>query len=162
MTILDIIILWIHIFAAVIFVGGSFFIWLVVWPASYDITDDEKERTKIVGKIAKRFAYFTHVSVAVLIVTGIYNASWYLGSNPSLLLTTTGGRLLLANIILVVVVIAMIYGNNIYHGKKIMRLSREGKMEEVKKIRKVTHFFSFLSLALLVAVIGMMTALQFY
>ncbi len=162
MILLNFIILWIHIFSAVIFVGGSFFIWLVVWPASYEITSDEKERTRIVGRIAKRFAYFTHVTVGILIVTGIYNATWYLNDNPSLLLSTGQGRLLLANIILAGIVIAMIYGNNIYHGKKIMRLSREGKLEQVKKIRKITHMISFLSLALLLAVVGMMTAMQFY
>ena len=99
MILLNFIILWIHIFSAVIFVGGSFFIWLVVWPASYEITSDEKERTRIVGRIAKRFAYFTHVTVGILIVTGIYNATWYLNDNPSLLLSTGQGRLLLANII---------------------------------------------------------------
>ena len=46
MILLDAIVLAIHIFFAILFVGGSFFIWLVVWPASYEITDDEKERTR--------------------------------------------------------------------------------------------------------------------
>ena len=54
---IDLIILWIHIFTAIIFIGGSFFIWLVVYPESFKITDDEKLRTRIVGRIGKRFAY---------------------------------------------------------------------------------------------------------
>lgn len=161
MLLLDAMILFIHIFFAIIFVGGSFFIWLVVWPASYSLTDDEKERTRIVGRIAKRFALFTHISLGVLIVTGIYNATWYLGS-ASALFSTTGGRILLVKIIVVGIDIIMIYTNNLYHGKKIMRLAREGRLEEVKKIRKVTHLFSFISLALLVLIVALATMLQFY
>ncbi|MCL4337809.1 MAG: CopD family protein [Candidatus Thermoplasmatota archaeon] len=161
MILLDAIVLAIHIFFAILFVGGSFFIWLVVWPASYEITDDEKERTRIVGKIAKRFAIFTHVSLAVLIVTGIYNATWYLGSF-SALYSTSGGEILLAKIVVVGIDILIIYSNNLYHGKKITRLAREGKLEEVKRIRKVTHLFSFISLALLLVIVGLATALQFF
>lgn len=161
MILLDAIILAIHIFFAILFIGGSFFIWLVVWPASYEITDDERERTRIVGRIAKRFALFTHISLGILIITGIYNATWYLGS-ISALFETTGGELLLAKIIVVGVDILIIYTNNLYHGKKITRLAREGKLEEVRKIRKVTHLFSFISLALLLVIVGLATALQFF
>lgn len=161
MILLDEIILFLHIFFAIIFVGGSFFIWIVVWPASYEITDDEKERTRIVGRIAKRFAIFTHVSLFILIVTGIYNATWYLGTF-SALFDTTGGNILLAKIIVVGVDILIIYSNNLYHGKKIMRLAKEGKLEEVRKIRKVTHLFSFISLALLIVIVVLATSLQFY
>lgn len=61
LTLLNTIILWLHIFSAIIFVGGSFFIWVVVIPASYKITDDEKLRTRIVGLIGKQFAWITNV-----------------------------------------------------------------------------------------------------
>lgn len=162
MSILDFVVLWIHIFFAIIFVGGSFFIWVVVWPASFDLSDDPKERTRIVGKIAKRFAYFTHVSVAILIVTGIYNATWYLNDNVDELFTTTGGKILLAKIILVGIALLIIYTNNLYHGKRIMQLSRDGKLDAVKRMRRVTHLFSFISLALLLIIVGLATALQFY
>ncbi len=90
MLIVDIIVLWIHIFCAIIFVGGSFFMWLVLWPASFKVTQDERERTLMVGRVAKRFAYFTHVTIATLVVTGIYNATWYLGGNYDLLATEGG------------------------------------------------------------------------
>ncbi len=161
MFLLDAIVLAVHIFFAILFIGGSFFIWLVVWPASYEITDDEKERTRIVGRIAKRFALFTHISLGILIITGIYNATWYLGS-VSALFDTTGGKLLLAKIIVVGVDILIIYTNNLYHGKKITRLAREGKLEEVRKIRRVTHLFSFISLALLIVIVALATSLQFF
>ena len=161
MILLDIIILWIHIFSAVLFVGGSFFIWAVVWPASHKITDDEKERTRIVGKIGKQFAYFTHITLGLLILTGLYNMTWYLPSSSDLTITT-GGQILLAKIILVVVMIVMMYANNMYHGKKIMRLAKEGRLDEVKRIRKITHLVSFTTLGLMVVITILATSLQFY
>lgn len=161
MLLLDLIVLWIHLFFAIIFIGGSFFIWFVVWPASYQITDDEKFRTRIVGKIAKRFAYFTHVSIGILVVTGLYNATWYLPS-PADLFTTTGGKLLFIKSVLVVVVVIMIYVNNLYHGKKIMRLAEEKKFDEMKRIRKRTHLFSYTSLGLLLVITVLAVAMQFY
>lgn len=161
MILLNAIILAVHIFFAILFVGGSFFMWLVVWPASYELTDDEKYRTRIVGRIAKKFAMFTHISVIVLIITGIYNTTWYLGSY-SALFNTVGGNILLGKIVIVGIDLLIIYTNNIYHGRKIMRLSREGKIEEMQEIRKVTHLFSFISLALLLLIVFLATLLQFY
>ncbi|MCL5067124.1 MAG: CopD family protein [Thaumarchaeota archaeon] len=143
-------VLWLHLFAAIIFIGGSFFIWIVVWPASYDITSNEAERTRIVGKIAKRFAYFTHATTVILVLSGIYLA--YFVSSPSDLLSTFAGNVLLAKIIVVVIMIALMYFNNLYHGKKIMRLASQGKLDEVKRIRKLTHVASYITLGLLVLI----------
>lgn len=162
MLLLGEIALFLHVFFAIIFIGGSFFIWIVVWPVSYKLTDDEWERTRIVGRIAKRFAYFTHISITVLVVTGLYLAYWYLNGNISNLFDTTGGNILMAKIVIVAVDISIIYINNLYHGKRIMRLSKAGKYDEVQKIRKVTHFFSFLSLALLVVIVLLGSLLRFY
>ena len=160
MLILDIVVLWIHIFAAMIFIGGSFFIWLFVWPGVFDYTDDRREHAQIVGKIAKRFAWFTHISLIAIIITGLFNLTWYLPSF-SALFDTPGGEALSVKMILVLVMIVIIYGNNIYHGKKIVRLSKEGKMDEVQKIRKISHMMSFISLALMVAIVFLATSLEF-
>ncbi|MDG7001005.1 MAG: CopD family protein [Nitrososphaerota archaeon] len=143
-------VLWLHLFAAIIFIGGSFFIWLVVWPASYDITSNEAERTKIVGKIAKRFAYFTHASIVTLVLSGIYLAFYV--SSPAGLLSTFVGNLLLTKITVVIVMIALMYFNNLYHGKKIMKLASQGKLDEVKRVRRLTHIASYVTLALLILI----------
>ncbi len=161
MLLVDLIVLWLHLFFAIIFIGGSFFIWFIVWPASYDITDDESLRTKIVGRIAKRFALFTHISLAVLVATGIYNATWYLPSFSSLF-STAGGRILLSKSIVVLAAIVIIYTNNLYHGKKIMAFAREKRYEEMKAMRKRTHLFSYISLGLLFLITVLAAALQLY
>ncbi len=58
--------------------------------------------------------------------------------------------------------IFVIYFNNIYHGRKITRLAREGKIQEVQRIRRYTHVMSYFSLALMVAIIFLATSLQFF
>lgn len=145
-------VLWIHLFSAVLFIGGSFFMWIVVLPASFTLEMDEKARTRVVGSIAKRFAVFTHALLALLIVTGLILAFDWLLPAPSYLLTSYNGKVLLAKMILVVAMILLMYGNNIYHGKRLMALSREGKMEELKKLRKRSHIASYITLAMMIAI----------
>lgn len=162
LTLLDDIVLWIHILSAIFFVGGSFFIWVVVIPASYKITDDEKLRTRIVGLIGKQFALFTDITLIILIITGIYNSTWYLNYNINALFDTTGGRILFIKIILVGAMILLMYGNNIYHGKRLMQMAREGRMEELRKLRKWSHRLSYVTLGLMLAIVFAAVSLQFY
>ncbi|MCL4323198.1 MAG: CopD family protein [Candidatus Thermoplasmatota archaeon] len=162
LTLINTIILWIHVFSSIIFVGGSFFIWVVVVPASYRITDDEKFRTRIVGLVGKQFAMITNITLAVLIITGIYNATWYLNYDYSALFNTPGGNILLVKIVLVGAMILIMYGNNMYHGKRIMEMAREGKMEELRKLRKWSHMLSYVTLGLMVAITFAAVSLEFY
>ena len=62
----------IHIFSAIFFIGGSFFIWFIVWPVSYKLTDDESYRTRIVGLIGRLFGYYTNALVIILVATGLF------------------------------------------------------------------------------------------
>ncbi len=160
---IDLIILWIHIFTAIIFIGGSFFIWLVVYPESFKITDDEKLRTRIVGRIGKRFAVFTNASIIILILTGLYNATWYLGPDfINALLYTSGGQILFVKGIVVVAMVLLMYANNMYHGKRIMKMAQEGDMEGLKKLRKTSHLLSYITLLLMVVITILAVALQFF
>ena len=49
-----------------------------ILPASHLIASDESERTRIVGKIARSFGNLTNPIIVVLVITGLYNATWYL------------------------------------------------------------------------------------
>ncbi|MCL4328852.1 MAG: CopD family protein [Candidatus Thermoplasmatota archaeon] len=145
------IMMWIHLFTAIIFIGGSFFIWIVVWPASFELTDDEKFRTKIVGTLSKRFALFTNISVILLVISGIFLAYAEFGVNPGFI-NTFSGQVLSVKVVVVVIAIGIMYYNNLGHAKKIGILVREGKTEEVKRIRKTAHLLSYITLALLVLI----------
>jgi putative copper resistance protein D len=153
------VVLWVHLFSAVLFVGGSFFMWIVVVPASYTLTENEAERTRIVGKIAKQFAKIVNPALAVLVVTGLYNVTWYLPSVGSLL-STYAGHLLLAKLSAVVALIVMIYISNVYFGRRIMRFAREGRLEELKALRRVSRIISFANLGLMVVILLFVVVMQ--
>ena len=107
-----------------IFVAGSFFIWFVVVPASHRIAKDESERTQIVAKIAKDFAKITNPTLIILVLTGIYNISWYLPSYQDLFsFRTYGDVVLFTKAVLVVILVILIYVHGVYYGRKISRLA---------------------------------------
>jgi copper resistance protein D len=157
----DTAVLWVHLFSAVLFVGGSFFMWLVVMPASHLITEDESERTLVVGKIAKSFGRLTNPILVVLILTGLYNATWYLPSADALL-STGAGLLLLTKGLLVALLLVLIYAHNVHFGRKIVRLAREGKLDELKAVRKRSRMFSFTNLGLMLAILALAAVMQMY
>ncbi len=155
---LNVIVLWVHLFSAVLFVGGSFFMWLVIVPASHLITSDESERTRIVGKIARSFGNLTNPIVVVLVVTGLYNATWYLPSANGLL--EYPGTLLLAKAILVALLLALIYVHNVYFGKRIIRLAKEARLDELKALRKRSRIISAANLTLMLLILLLSTMMQ--
>ena len=154
----DSLILWVHLFSAVLFVGGSFFMWLVIVPASRLITQDESERTRIVGKIARAFGNLTNPILILLILTGLYNASWYLRSAGSLF--DYPGTILLLKVILVGVLLLLIYVHNVYFGKQIVRLAEERKLDSLKQLRKRSRFVSAANLSLMVVILLLAVLLQ--
>ena len=121
------------------------------------MTTDESERTQIIGKIAKLFGRTVTPTLIIIILTGIYNASWYLSSVQDLLIYP--GTLLLTKIILVIILLILIYVHNVYFGKRIMALARERNIEGLKKIRKTSRKISALNL-ILMATIFLLAALM--
>ncbi|MBI3023700.1 MAG: CopD family protein [Thaumarchaeota archaeon] len=158
-SVIDVVILWVHLFSAVLFVGGSFFMWMVVMPASHLITNDESERTRIVGKIAKQFGRIANPTLVVLVLTGVYNASWYLPSVNALFDTYTG-NLLLTKTILVVILLVLIYTHNVYFGRNIVRLASEKKLDELRALRRRSRVVSFANLSIMVAILLLVTMMQ--
>ena len=161
MQLFDTIILWIHLFSAVLFVGGSFFIWIVVMPASHRFAKDESERTQIVGKIAKDFARITNPTLIILVLTGMYNISWYLPSYQGLFaFQTYDEKVLFIKAVLVVILIVLIYAHGLYYGKKIVKLAQERNVEGLKDVRKRSRIISFANLALMVAILILAAMIQ--
>ena len=155
----DAAVLWVHLFSAVLFVGGSFFMWIVVVPASHMLTEDESERTLIVGKIARRFAKIVNPALLVLVATGVFNATWYLPSMDSLF-ASYAGYLLLAKVSAVAALIALLYVSNVYFGRKITRLAKEGRLDELKALRKTSRLVSFANLGLMSAILLLAAIMQ--
>ena len=155
---LDTIVLFVHLFSAIFFVGGSFFLWFVVVPASYLITNEEPQRTQFVGRIAKQFGRLTHPTLGVLIITGLYNASWYLQSASGLF--EYPGTILLTKMILVAALLILVYVNNLYLGRRIVRLAREGNLGKLKELRKRSKALSVANLSLMLAILLLAVMMQ--
>lgn len=132
--------------------------WLVIVPASHLITTDESERTGIVGKLAKAFGNLTNPIIVVLVLTGLYNATWYLQSANALF--EYPGTLLLTKAILVAGLLLLIYVNNLYFGKKIIRLAREARLDDLKALRKTSRIVSAANLTLMLLILLLSTMMQ--
>ncbi len=156
---LQLAVLAVHLTSAVLFVGGSLFFWLVLEPASHEALPQEGERTVLVGRVARRFGRFTTPLLVVLIVTGLYNASWYL-PGPGALFGTFFGQVLLAKSVTVAVLVALVYLHGRYYGPKIVALARAGKIDELQALRRRSRKVSYLNLGLMVVVLALAVVLQ--
>jgi len=156
--VLSLILLWVHLLTAVVFVGGSYFMWIIVVPASHLITQDESERTQIVGKIAKKFGAIVNPVLIILVLSGIYNATNYLSSISDLI--TYPGTILLTKMVLVAILISLVYLHNTYFGKQIIRLSKEKRLEELNRLRKKSRLISITNLSLMTIVLILAAMLQ--
>ncbi|MEM0118564.1 MAG: CopD family protein [Conexivisphaerales archaeon] len=161
MELLQTFLLWVHLFAAVLFVGGSFFMWIVVLPATKGISSDESERTRVIGMIARKFGPVAWYSLLVLVITGLYNATWYLPS-MGMLLNTAAGLILLTKSLLVLLLIITVYIHNVYYGKRISRLAREKKLQELSSLRKKSRVVSSINLALMLIILLLAVMMQSY
>ena len=104
MPISDALIMWAHLVAASIWVGGSIFIGIVLAPLLKTMSDSVEGRLSIMIRVGRKFNTIAIPSLIILIVTGIYNSSNLL-SRPSLILSTTYGQILVVKVILVIVLL---------------------------------------------------------
>ena len=104
MPISDALIMWAHLVAASIWVGGSIFIGIVLAPLLKTLSDTVEGRLSIMIRVGRKFNKIAIPSLLILIVTGIYNSSNFL-ARPSLILSTTYGQILVIKVILVIILL---------------------------------------------------------
>ena len=104
MSLVNALIMWAHLIAASIWVGGSIFIGIVLAPLLKTISDSIEGRLSIMIRVGRKFNKIGVPSLIVLIVTGIYNSTGFI-VNPSMILSTIYGVVLLVKIILVILLI---------------------------------------------------------
>lgn len=156
MTSLLVILLFLHILSAVFLVGSSIFVWIVIWPASSMILTEEKLRTRFMSVMGKKYAFYTNISVIILTITGlliVYLVYPSYFTNFFSTVRTAWGYILTVKIVLVALMYGIMYGNNIWHGKLIPKLAESGKFEELKRIRKITHILSFITVFLMILIV---------
>lgn len=119
---LDAIILWIHILAAISWIGGMIFVAFILGPYVRRAVPPE-ERTTLMAAVGKRFSYLGWSAIFTLVCTGIYNAVRFLGSWDALF-DTTFGHLLLVKMALVAVMIGLSITHDFFLGPRQRDLGR--------------------------------------
>lgn len=133
MPILDALLMWAHLVSASIWVGGSIFIGIVLAPLLKTISESVEERVAIMIRVGRKFNKIAIPSLAILIVTGLYNSSNIL-SKPEFLLSTNYGIILVIKIILVISLLVM-FAIHV----RIIRTEIEKKIESKEMLPEIVQ-----------------------
>ncbi len=154
MAIEQVIITWIHLIAAAIWVGGSIFIGVVFSPILKTISTSVEERIQIMIRVGKRFNKIAVPSLIILMVTGLYNSHQLL-SKPDLLFATSYGTYLAIKIVLVVALI-ITYAVHVRVIRKDVEdqiMSKQMQTEQIQKLRKKIIILGEITVVLSVAIL---------
>lgn len=136
MAIEQVIITWIHLTSAAIWVGGSLFIGAVLAPILKTMAFSLEERLQMMIRIGRRFNKIAIPSLIILIGSGIYN-SYSFFNNFQLLFSTGYGNLLTIKIILVIALITtyVIHVRIIRKDIEEQIISKKMSELQIKKLR---------------------------
>ena len=135
MSLADVIVFWVHLTCASIWVGGSLFLGIVLAPMLGTIAESPADRLTIMLRIGRRFNRIALPAFIILILTGIYNSRAFM-LQPDALIDSDYGIILLIKIIIVIATL-MIY---IIHIRSIdveteKRITRGGSNFYVQAVR---------------------------
>lgn len=143
-------VLTIHVLAAIIWLGGMFFISLVLVPSLRKL-DPPTKRTEILSTTAKRFSLVSWIAILLLLVTGVINA---VNRGVTIGLVSSGelfsshfGIILTFKVFLVLVMILISAVHDFILGPKLIKmteLQRPGP-DSAKLVAKNRKFVSWLA-----------------
>jgi putative copper resistance protein D len=114
-------VLWLHLLAAIFWVGGQLFLVLVVMPVLKQELG-EADRVRIAARTGRRFARISAAALGVLLVTGPLNAIDH-GVSWSILANTEWGHILVVKVLLVLIMLVLTAVHGAYFGRKLEQLA---------------------------------------
>ncbi|MBI2265682.1 MAG: DUF4149 domain-containing protein [Armatimonadetes bacterium] len=113
---------WLHLTAAVTWIGGMMFVVLVLVPIVKAEFPPEK-RVQLVAAVGRRFRVVGWVSLTILILTGFYNL-WEV-SGPGFMSNKTYLSYLTAKLVLVLIVLTLSILHDFYYGPRLENFSAD-------------------------------------
>lgn len=150
--------LWLHLMAAIFWVGGQLFLVTVVVPVTRQGLVPA-DRSRLVGQIGRRFALVSSAALLLLVVTGVLLALRH-GISWSLLTGTTWGNVLLVKAAVVGVVLLLTVIHGTCFGRRLEQLaaiSKAGSLawEQRRRLQRQSARLSAVNLALNLLVIAL-------
>lgn len=163
---LALVLLWLHVLAAIAWIGGMLFLGAVLAPATRALP--EAERTALFGLVGPRLRLLGWGSIAVLLVTGVGNVlvnvpSWaYLSASRA-------GPLLAVKLLFVASLIAMSIVHDFVYGPRQIALSAQARAGQatpeqraaIERLRRRVRLLGQISLVLGLAVVLIGVSLRF-
>ena len=161
MTMEQVIITWIHLIAASIWVGGALFIGIVISPLLKTMSTSLEERLQFMIKVGRRFNRIAIPSLIILIVTGLYNSTAFL-NKPELLLSSNYGNFLIVKIILVIALVITFVTHVRIIRKDVEEkiISKQMLENQIQKLRKKIIILGEVTIVLSVAILFMAALLD--
>ena len=162
MQILDLLIRWLHVTAAVAWIGGNLILAMVIVPY-FKKSAPPVERIKILTRIGKQFEPVVWICVMILIFTGMFNVFRAIGGDVEalkLFMRTLGIKL-----ILFVILIFLTFTHSVILGRRLESVvetlgpDTEELPEEIDKMRRsmaiVSSLTGIVSLLVLLAAVAL-------
>lgn len=111
---------WLHLLAAITWIGGMLFILFVLLPVVRPALDPDA-RARLVGRVGTRYGIISLVALIILLVTGYFNGERRHVDWSDLTATTYGTRLLVK--LMLVSVIVIVTALHAWYGRRIVALA---------------------------------------
>jgi copper resistance protein D len=146
----DAIILWLHILAAVAFIGPQIFLVMAAVPAMQTI-EDVKVRARAMRVMTMRFGMLGGGALAVLLVTGVLN---YVHEKDQIDTFQRYFITLQIKLTLVTLVVILTVLHGAVFGRQLQQLQEDNAPEaEIAKVRQRARLTSMATLALSIAIL---------
>jgi len=152
----------VHVISAMVWLGGMFFLSLVLFPALKKFEPGEK-RTRVISLTANRFRKVSWIAIFILLVTGIFNVL-NLGITTETIfsggfLSSQLGKILSIKVSLVLVMIILSASHDFILGPRYSGLVSSQKpdihtLSEIEKRRKITSWLARLNIIIAVLVVA--------
>lgn len=143
---------WLHLLAAITWIGGMLFILLVLLPIVRPALDPD-DRAVLVGRVGSRYGVISVIALVTLLVTGYFNGERRHVDWTDLTTTTYGTRLFVK--LVLVAVIVVVTALHTWYGMRIVALAElpdeeKASAEVVGKRRRLQIVSGVLSVVNLV------------